>query len=164
MTMDAPTLEPRPRPGRQAADATYTCPMHPQVRRPAPGPCPICGMALEPALPSAEDPGAAELADMSRRLAVGAALTVPLVAISMAGASSPLGRALGPAAGDWLQLALATPVVLWAGWPLLQRGWASIASRRLNMFTLIAMGACVAWGSSVVATIASIAPPHPGAG
>ena len=131
----------------QPADtaATYTCPMHPEVRQIGPGNCPICGMALEPLTASAETAANPELADMKRRLWIGAALTVPVVALHMI----PLGFDT-----NWPQLILATPVVLWAGLPFFRRGWESLLRRSLNMFTLIALGTGAAWIYSIVATFA----------
>lgn len=134
----------------------YTCPMHPEIVRNSPGNCPICGMALEPRVAAgvhAEDD--LELRSMQRRLWVGIALSVPLLAISMGGmaAGSPLHNV--PAGWmEWLQLMLATPVVLWGGWPFFQRGWASLVNRHLNMFTLIAMGTGTAYLFSLIATLA----------
>ena len=132
-----------------AADAIYTCPMHPEVRRVGPGSCPICGMALEP-LVVAEAPPNPELADMTRRLWFALALTLPVSALDMA------GHYLGvpPALSNWLQLALASPVVLWAGRPFFVRGARSFLTRNLNMFSLIAVGIGVAWLYSLVATLA----------
>jgi Cu+-exporting ATPase len=131
----------------------YTCPMHPQVRRPGPGTCPICGMALEPVIPSAADDGPnPELVDMQRRFWVSTALAAPLVAVAMADMlpSMPLhGLRWLP----WAELAVATPVVLWGGWPFLVRGVESVRNRSPNMFTLIAMGVGVAYGFSLVATV-----------
>jgi Cu+-exporting ATPase len=134
----------------------YTCPMHPEIIRDQPGFCPICGMALEPrilAKAHAEDDS--ELRSMQRRFWVGVALSLPLLAISMGGmaAGSPLHN-LPAGWMNWLQLVLATPVVLWGGWPFFQRGWASIVNRHLNMFTLIAMGTGTAYIFSVIATLA----------
>jgi heavy metal translocating P-type ATPase len=123
----------------------YTCPMHPEIVRDEPGACPKCGMALEPVTVAAEEANP-ELIDMSRRFWVGAILTIPLLALAMGGFFQELGQ--------WLQLALATPVVLWAGWPFFERGWKSIANRSLNMFTLIAIGVGAAYAYSVVATLA----------
>jgi Cu+-exporting ATPase len=134
--------------------ALYTCPMHPQIQQVGPGNCPICGMALEPVLAAAEAGPAPELVDMTRRFRIGLALAVPVVALEMGGHLIGLHGWLGPQASNWLQLAFATPVVLWAGWPFLVRGWQSVVTRNLNMFTLIAMGTGVAWGTSVIATIA----------
>jgi Cu+-exporting ATPase len=134
----------------------YTCPMHPEIVRDRPGNCPICGMALEPRIAAsvhAEDDS--ELRSMQRRFWVGVAFSIPLLAISMGGmaAGSPLHN-LPAGWMEWLQLALATPVVLWGGWPFFQRGWASLVNRHLNMFTLIAMGTGTAYLFSVIATLA----------
>ncbi|NJD31362.1 MAG: heavy metal translocating P-type ATPase [Gammaproteobacteria bacterium] len=141
-------------------EALYVCPMCPGVESPEPGACPKCGMALEPAVPviaQGEDP---ELRDMRRRFVVSLALTIPLFLLSMAGMAGWLPPGLGGSASAWLQLLLATPVVLWCGWPLLERGARSIATRNLNMFTLIGLGVAVAYGYSVVATLAPQAVPH----
>jgi heavy metal translocating P-type ATPase len=138
------------------ADAVqHTCPMHPEVSQRGPGACPICGMALEPVAVSADDGPNRELLDMTRRLWAALALAIPIVGLEM-------GRELVPAIADavparassWLQLVLATPAVLWAGWPFFARAWTSVRTRRLNMFTLIAMGTGVAWLFSVAATVA----------
>ncbi len=146
----APETPPAP-PGT----TSYTCPMHPEVVRSGPGACPICGMALEPVMPAAngESP---ELADMRRRFWISLALTLPVFAIAMAEMipGRPLDRRIPERALAWLQLALSAPVVLWGGWPFLARGWTSVATRKLNMFTLIALGTSVAFGYSVVATLA----------
>jgi P-type Cu+ transporter len=131
----------------------YTCPMHPQIRQVGPGSCPICGMALEPLEPTAETGPNPELADMTRRLWIGIALAIPVVVLEMGGHLLNL-HFVSPAMSNWIQLVLATPVVLWCGWPFFVRGWQSLVSRNLNMFTLIAMGVGVAWLYSVVATIA----------
>ncbi len=129
--------------------------MHPEIRRDGPGSCPICGMALEPLVVMREGGPSPELADMSRRLWIGLALAAPVFLLEMRGHLIPaLHHLLPMRASVWIQCALATPVVLWAGWPFLRRGWASILERHLNMFTLIAMGTGVAWGYSVVATLA----------
>jgi Cu+-exporting ATPase len=131
----------------------YTCPMHPEVRQVGPGACPICGMALEPLDPAADTGPNPELADMSRRFWIGLALSVPVVVLEMGGhLFGPLWPVPSGLSG-WLQFALATPVVLWCGWPFFERGARSLASRHLNMFTLIAMGVGVAWGYSVVALL-----------
>ncbi|MFI7589885.1 heavy metal translocating P-type ATPase [Spongisporangium articulatum] len=135
--------------------AEWTCPMHPEIRQPGPGSCPICGMALEPVTVTADSGPSPELADMTRRFWAAVVLSVPVLVLGM-------GRDLVPAIHDlvsatastWIQFAMATPVVLWAGWPFLQRGWVSVRTLKLNMFTLIAMGTGVAWLFSVVATIA----------
>jgi P-type Cu+ transporter len=131
-----------------AAGTAWTCPMHPEVVRDAPGVCPICGMALEPMTPAAGIEENPELADMTRRFWVGLGLSVPLVALAMSG---HLGASR---AGGWLEFVLATPVVLWAGAPFFVRGWRSVVNRRLNMFTLIALGTGVAYGYSLVAALA----------
>ena len=139
---------------RTGADtaATYTCPMHPEIRQVGPGSCPICGMALEPLTVSAEPEANPELADMSRRFWIGARADRPGCRAGDGRISGDLhGRS--PAA-NWLQFVLATPVVLWAGLPFFQRGWDSLVRRSLNMFTLIALGTGAAWVYSVVATIA----------
>jgi P-type Cu+ transporter len=133
--------------------AVYTCPMHPEVRQIGPGSCPICGMALEPVLVSAEAEPNAELIDMTRRLWIGGALTLPVFALEMGSHLLGLDHLIGPVASNWIQLAFATPVVLWAGWPFFERGWQSLRSRNLNMFTLIALGTGVAWVYSVIATL-----------
>jgi Cu+-exporting ATPase len=128
---------------------TYTCPMHPEIVRDGPGSCPICGMALEPMTITAEEPENEELRDMSRRLWVSAVLTAPLLVIAMGGFQLHL-----------LELLLATPVVLWGGWPFFVRGWQSIVHRSLNMFTLIALGVAVGYVYSLIATLSpSIFPP-----
>jgi Cu+-exporting ATPase len=133
--------------------AIYTCPMHPEIRQVGPGSCPICGMALEPEAPSAEAGPNAELQDMTRRFWIGLVLAAPVVALDMGGHLFAM-RGLGHEAASWVQMALATPVVLWAGWPFFERAFASVRNRNLNMFTLIAMGSGAAWIASVVATLA----------
>jgi Cu+-exporting ATPase len=134
--------------------AIYTCPMHPEIRQVGPGSCPICGMALEPVLVSAEEEPNEELIDMTRRFWIGLALAVPVVLLEMGGHFFGLNALIGRATSNWAQLVLATPVVLWAGWPFFVRGWQSLVTRNLNMFTLIAMGTGVAWVYSIVATFA----------
>jgi len=137
------------------ADGTiYTCPMHPQIRQVGPGSCPICGMALEPLVASAEAQPNAELIDMTRRFWIGLVLALPVVALEMGGHLTGLGHYVTQSTSNWIQLILATPVVLWAGWPFFVRGWNSVVTRNLNMFTLIAMGTGVAWVYSIVATLA----------
>jgi Cu+-exporting ATPase len=131
----------------------YTCPMHPEVRQTGPGSCPICGMALEPLLVTAEQGPNPELIDMSRRFWLGLALSLPVLALEMGGHLTGLQHLVGGQSSNWLQLVLATPVVLWAGWPFFERGWHSVVTRQLNMFTLIAMGTGVAWVYSVLATV-----------
>jgi len=128
---------------------TYTCPMHPEIEQDGPGTCPKCGMALEPkGVDTNGDDG--ELTDMTRRLWAGVAFTAPLFALAM-GPMVP-GWPLGKL--PWVELALATPVVFWCGWPFLERGWRSLVARSLNMFTLIALGVLVAWGYSLAALVA----------
>src|SRR2546427_5653521 len=134
----------------------WTCPMHPQIVRDEPGSCPICGMALEPMTVTADEGRNPELVDMTRRFWIGLALTVPLLT-SMVGdrlPGEPLRHLISPRVSAWVQLVLATPVVLWAGWPFFVRGWASIVNRSLNMFTLIALGTGTAYLYSVAATVA----------
>ncbi|HZP35800.1 MAG TPA: heavy metal translocating P-type ATPase [Methylomirabilota bacterium] len=134
----------------------YTCPMHPQIVRDGPGGCPICGMALEPLLATAEEGPDPELVDMTRRFWIGLVLALPLLVLAMSDMlpGEPLRRLLSGRALAWLQAVLATPVVLWAGRPFLVRGWASIVHRSLNMFTLIAIGTGTAYVYSLVATVA----------
>src|SRR3954469_11820234 len=127
--------------------------MHPEVRKVGPGTCPICGMALEPLDAAATVGPDPELADMSRRFRVGVALALPVVALEMGGHLTDLHMLLGQRLSNWAQLVLATPVVLWAGWPFFARGWASVHSGHLNMFTLIAIGTGVAYAYSLVATL-----------
>ncbi len=135
------------------AGAIYTCPMHPEIRQVGPGSCPICGMALEPAEVSLEHGPNPELADMSRRFWIGLVLTVPVFLLEMGGHLIGLSHLISAQTSNWIQLVLATPVVLWAGWPFFVRGCQSVANRSLNMFTLIAMGTGVAWLYSIVATL-----------
>ncbi|MGA9582296.1 MAG: heavy metal translocating P-type ATPase [Allosphingosinicella sp.] len=133
--------------------AIWTCPMHPQIRQGGPGSCPICGMALEPEMPTLDEGPNPELIAMSRRFWVSAALSVPLFVLAMG--SELLGwHRLPMRTSVWVQLALATPVVLWGGWPFFERGWASLKSRNLNMFTLISLGVGVAYSYSLIATLA----------
>ena len=135
--------------------AEWTCPMHPEIRRPGPGTCPICGMALEPVTVPADSGPNPELADMTRRFKVAVVLSIPVLILSMGRELIPaLHDVVSATAANWAQLVLATPVVLWAGWPFFQRGWTSVRTLKLNMFTLIAMGTGVAWLFSVVATVA----------
>ena len=141
-------------PQQQPEGTIYTCPMHPQIRRPAPGSCPICGMALEPEIAAVQEGPSPELVDMTRRFWVGLALALPVFLLEMGSHVFGLHGLLSPQGSNWVQLALATPVVLWAGWPFFQRAYASLVNRSLNMFTLIALGTGVAWLYSVVATVA----------
>jgi Cu+-exporting ATPase len=132
----------------------YTCPMHPEIRQVGPGSCPICGMALEPVMATAEAGPNPELIDMNRRFWIGLVLTLPVLALEMGGHLFDIDHLISPAASNWIQLVFATPVVLWGGWPFFERGWRSLVTRNLNMFTLIAMGTGVAWLYSAVATLA----------
>lgn len=133
----------------------YTCPMHPEIVQVGPGSCPICGMALEPMLVSLDDGPNHELIDMTRRFWIGLALTVPVFALEMGAHLVPaLHHLVPPVTSAWIQLALATPVVLWAGWPFFVRGGQSLVTRNLNMFTLIALGTGVAYLYSLVAVLA----------
>jgi P-type Cu+ transporter len=138
-----------------ATKTEYTCPMHPEIVRDAPGSCPICGMALEPRTVSVDEEQNEELIDMSRRFKIGLILTIPLLLLAMSDVipGQPLQHAVPVGLLKYIQLALATPVVIWGGWPFFQHGWASIVNRSLNMFTLIAIGTGVAYGYSVVATL-----------
>ena len=135
--------------------AIYTCPMHPEIRQPGPGNCPKCGMALEPVAPSADDQPNPELLDMARRFWIGLALTVPIFGLAMAKHLPGLHAGLpNPKFSGWIQFILSVPVVLWAAWPFFVRGWNSLASRNLNMYTLIALGIGVAFAYSAVALLA----------
>jgi P-type Cu+ transporter len=147
ITLATPSARPQP--------VEYTCPMHPEIIRPKPGSCPICGMALEPRTISAIEEENPELRDMTRRFWISLVLTAPLLIIAMADMLSgmPVEHAFRAGWLPWIELLLATPVVLWGGWPFFQRGWASIVNRSTNMFTLIAMGTGVAYLFSVVSTV-----------
>jgi Cu+-exporting ATPase len=134
--------------------AIYTCPMHPQIRQVGPGHCPICGMALEPEVATLDAPPNPELADMTRRFWIGLGLSVPAVVLEMGGHLVGGHGWIDQTLSNWIQLVFATPVVLWAGWPFFVRGWQSLVTRNLNMFTLIAMGIGVAYGYSLVGTAA----------
>ena len=148
--------------GGHADTRIYTCPMHPEIRQVGPGACPKCGMALEPLDPLAADEApSAELVDMTRRFWVSLILTIPVFAFSMGEMIAPaLTRRIDPAAALWIQLLLAAPVVLWGGWPFFVRGWQSLVTRNLNMFTLIALGTAAAFGWSVFAVLVPGALPH----
>ncbi|HET9839146.1 MAG TPA: heavy metal translocating P-type ATPase [Candidatus Angelobacter sp.] len=160
--MDPEVREPKPGPcpvcgmALEPEAVEYTCPMHPEIVRNAPGNCPICGMALEPRVAAgalAEDDS--ELRSMTRRFWAGVALSIPLLVLSMGGmAAGSFLHQLPEGAMSWLQFALATPVVLWGGWPFFHRGWVSLKNRHLNMFTLIAMGTGTAYIYSLIATVA----------
>ena len=151
------TAERASKPAAPAApDAIYTCPMHPEIRQVGPGTCPICGMALEPEAVTADAGPNPELADMSRRFKIALALSLPVLLLEngMHLLGHRFDAIVPPNLNVWLQLLLATPAVLWAGWPFFERGWASVRSRNLNMFTLIALGTGVAWVYSLVAVLA----------
>jgi len=151
-------------PAEAAPGSTYTCPMHPEIERDGPGACPICGMALEPKTISAatvEDNS--ELTDMTRRLWIGAVLTLPVFLLAMSHLIPHAPDWMSGNVSRWAQFLLSTPVVLWAGWPFFVRGWQSLRSRHLNMFTLIAIGVGVAWAYSCVALLfPGLFPPGPG--
>ena len=145
-------------PAHAATRTIYTCPMHPQIEQDHPGACPICGMALEPKTVDAAPGENPELRDMTHRLRIGAALAAPVLALAMGGHA--FASLFSPRASQWAQFALSTPVVWWAGWPFFARGWRSIRTLNLNMFTLISLGVATAYGDSVVALLApQIFPP-----
>src|SRR4051812_7683271 len=148
-------LEKASKPKAVAPEGTiYTCPMHPEIRQVGPGSCPICGMALEPEVASLDAPPNPELADMTRRFWVGLVLALPAVVLEMGGHLVGGHGFLDKTLSNWIQFAFATPVVLWAGWPFFVRGWQSLVTHNLNMFTLIAMGTGVAYAYSVIGTVA----------
>jgi P-type Cu+ transporter len=146
----------KPRDDSQSVGAStiYTCPMHPEIRQNGPGNCPICGMALEPETMTGEEGENPELTDMRKRFWIGLVLTLPVFTLEMGSHIFNLHHYIGGTISNWIQFVLATPVVLWAGKPFFERGWASLKSRNLNMFTLIAMGTGVAWLYSIAATLA----------
>src|SRR5262249_12265476 len=145
-------LAPAPRPATPApADAIYTCPMHPEVRQVGPGSCPICGMALEPEVATAETGPNPELVAMTQRFWIGLALAVPVVVVEMGAHLVGAHRWVDQTVSNLVQFCLASPVVLWAGWPFFARGARSLVTRNLNMFTLIALGTGVAYAYSLVA-------------
>ncbi|MBN8961871.1 MAG: heavy metal translocating P-type ATPase [Rhizobiales bacterium] len=146
-------LDPKPQQDDVPEGTIYTCPMHPEIRQVGPGSCPICGMALEPDVVTLDDQPNHELTDMTRRFWIGLALALPVIVLDM-GAHIVGHSLIDPTLSGWIQLAFATPVVLWAGWPFFVRGWQSLLTRNLNMFTLIAMGTGVAYLYSLVATLA----------
>ncbi len=152
-THGAPSMAPA---ALTVAGVIYTCPMHPQIRQVGPGNCPICGMTLEPVNATAEVGENHELTDMTRRLWIGSALTVPVFALEMGSHIAALGMhgLVSPQVSTWIQFALSSPVVLWAGWPFFQRARASIVHRSLNMFSLIALGTGSAYLYSLFATFA----------
>jgi Cu+-exporting ATPase len=149
-----PDVAPTHPPAKAESHGEYTCPMHPQIVRDAPGSCPICGMALEPRQVTAEDTNP-ELADMTRRLWISIALAVPMLALMVSAflPSMPMQHLFSASAWAWIELALATPVVLWCGLPFFDRGWQSVVHRSLNMFTLIALGTGSAYLYSFIATV-----------
>src|ERR1700682_4576751 len=134
--------------------AIYTGPIHPQTRQVGPGSCPICGMALEPEVATLDAPPNPELADMTRRFWIGLVLSIPPVVLEMGGHLAGAHGWVDQTLSNWIQLVFATPVVIWAGWPFFVRGWQSLLTRNLNMFTLIAVGTGVAYVYSLVGTIA----------
>ncbi|WP_374569449.1 copper-translocating P-type ATPase [Ideonella sp.] len=140
-------------PNGDQTQVEYTCPMHPQVRQMGPGSCPICGMALEPVLATADQAESPELRDMTRRFWIGTALTLPVFALEMGGHLFNIHHLIAQQTSNWVQLLLGTPVVLWAGWPFFTRAVASVKNRSLNMFSLIALGTGAAWLYSIVATL-----------
>ncbi len=150
-------LEPKPsEPAPVAPGTEFTCPMHPEIVRNAPGSCPICGMALEPRVATLDEGPNPELIDMTHRFWIAAVLAAPVLVLAMG--DMVLGMGLGgridPRVTNWVGFALATPVVVWAGWPFFERGWASVVNRSPNMFTLIALGVGAGYGYSVAATLA----------
>src|SRR5258706_16243523 len=142
-------------PQKASPKTEYTCPMHPEIVRDAPGNCPICGMTLEPRTVSLEDEKNPELVEMTRRFWVGVVLTIPLLLITMSDVipGNPLARVVSMRVLGWIQFVLAAPVVLWGGWPFFVRGWQSLVNRSLNMFTLISLGVSVAYVFSVIAKL-----------
>lgn len=136
------------------AEMSYICPMHPQVRQSDPGVCPLCGMALESVMGTDISGKSAELQDTSKRFWIGLALSIPIISLEMSGHFFPIHRLVGTQSSNEIQMLLGTPVVLWAGWPLFVRAWASLRHRHLNMFTLVAMGTGTAWIYSMFATLA----------
>ena len=149
---DAAAMGPAARGGSNQVE--YTCPMHPQVRQMGPGACPICGMALEPVLAAAGARESPELRDMTKRLWIGVVMTAPVFALEMGGHVFDLHHLVAQQASNWIQLLLATPVVLWAGWPFFTRAAVSVKNRSLNMFSLIALGTGSAWLYSMFGTLA----------
>jgi Cu+-exporting ATPase len=137
-----------------AAGTIYTCPMHPEIRQEGPGSCPICGMALEPEIAAPDTGPNPELVDMTRRFWIGLVLTLPVFTLEMGGHLAGPHNWVAPALSSYVQFAFSTPVVLWAGWPFFVRGWQSLLTRNLNMFTLVAMGTGVAYVYSLFATFA----------
>ncbi|WP_339642810.1 heavy metal translocating P-type ATPase [uncultured Porticoccus sp.] len=149
-----PYLDGSPAEQKTLPGALFTCPMHPEIQQQGPGDCPICGMALEPEEITADSEPSAELLDMNRRFWLGLILALPVFILEMSSHFFHTDSLISPQVSNWVQLLLATPVVLWAGWPFFQRGWKSILRRNLNMFTLIAIGTGAAWLYSLFATLA----------
>jgi len=149
-----PYLDGSPAEQKTLPGALFTCPMHPEIQQQGPGDCPICGMALEPEEITADSEPSAELLDMNRRFWLGLILALPVFILEMSSHFFHTDSLISPQVSNWIQLLLATPVVLWAGWPFFQRGWKSILRRNLNMFTLIAIGTGAAWLYSLFATLA----------
>ena len=143
----------RPTAANGRESVAYTCPMHPQIRQIGPGNCPICGMALEPVVATEETGASPELKDFTRRFWIGLVLSIPLLILEMGGHLIGMTHLVPPQTLNWIQLALGTPVVLWAGGPFFERAWRSVVNRSLNMFTLIALGTGTAWGYSLIATL-----------
>ncbi len=137
----------------QMMEAVYTCPMHPEVRQKGPGNCPLCGMALEPEVMTGDEGENPELTDFRHRFWIGLVLTLPVIILEMGGHLTGMDHIINGTTSNWIQLVLATPVILWSGLPFFQRGWQSLKTRALNMFTLIAMGTGVAWVYSIIATL-----------
>ena len=148
----APVAHVTAAPARGTGSAEYTCPMHPQVRQSDPGTCPLCGMSLEPVVAAVRAEASPELQDMTRRFWIALVLSVPVFLLEMGSHLFDLHRLISPQASNWVQGALATPVVFWAGWPFFVRAWASVVNRSLNMFSLVALGTGVAWTYSVIGT------------
>jgi Cu+-exporting ATPase len=146
-----------PAPATQSPTGQWTCPMHPEIIRDAPGSCPKCGMALEPLMPAGDDEANPELDDMTRRFRVATALALPLLAVAMGDMlpGHPVSSLVSPRVRVWVEFALATPVCLWAAWPFHVRAWQSVRNRSLNMFTLIGLGIAVAYLFSVAASLFS---------
>ncbi|MEN3975849.1 heavy metal translocating P-type ATPase [Emcibacter sp. SYSU 3D8] len=146
-------LSPAPPPAPGDEHAVYTCPMHPEIHQEGPGDCPICGMALEPMVPTGHTPRSAEMSYMARRFWLGLVLTLPLFALEMGGHLLGWHGLIDMPTSGWIQFGLATPVVFWSGWPFILRGWRSVVGRHLNMFTLVALGTLVAWVYSTIALV-----------
>ncbi|MDX2095489.1 MAG: copper-translocating P-type ATPase [Alphaproteobacteria bacterium] len=153
MCLPPPACDGSTSPKERRKPMIYTCPMHPDIRQKTPGNCPICGMTLEPLTLTAEESNTDEYRDMRRRFWIALLLTAPVFALEMGGHVLGLKHLVPPLVSLWIQMILSTPTVLWCGWPFFQRGWQSLKTRHLNMFTLVAMGTGVAWGYSMVAAL-----------